>query len=230
MPKRKYSGRVVRRTRRRIGRYKRRRKYRRKYTVQRGIGVSKAQVVTMRYCDTINLTAGAAVPVQYLLRANSIFDPDYTGTGHQPISHDQWSQWYHHYTVVGSKCYVTANTTSGVSTQNLNIGLGVVSAVPVNMDLNTTKEQGNYQIRLIQGTDKSVRLSKGYSPKKEHTIANIRDNIDTLGAMFGANPTEDTYFHIWMMGNYEQGTAMVTVAFTVIFRVLLTERKRILGS
>ena len=229
MPKRKRSNSVVRRTRRRISRTKRRSKYRRKYTVQRGIGVSKAQIVTMKYCDTITLDAGPITPQQYLFRCNSIHDPDYTGTGHQPISHDQWTQWYSHYTVVGSKCYVSFNTQSS-SYQNLNVGLGVVGQVPTAMNLNTTKEQGLYKIGLLQGIDKRVRLRKGYSPKRVHSIANIRDNIDTLGANFGASPNEDTYFHIWIMGNYEQDTIPVTIAVTIVFRVLLTERKRILGS
>jgi hypothetical protein len=45
--------------------------------------------------------AAVGAGVQYA--SNSIFDPNLTATGHQPLSHDQWSQFYQHYLVMGSK-------------------------------------------------------------------------------------------------------------------------------
>jgi len=35
-----------------------------------------------------------------LFRMNSIFDPDYTGTGHQPFFRDMWASQYDYYTVI----------------------------------------------------------------------------------------------------------------------------------
>ena len=38
---------------------------------------------------------------------NSLFDPDFTGTGHQPYYFDQFATIYQRYTVIGSKLTAT---------------------------------------------------------------------------------------------------------------------------
>lgn len=55
-----------------------------------------------KYTNIYNLTtsgtAGAASVYEW---RSSIFDPDFTGTGHQPYLHDQWGTFYTYYRVYG---------------------------------------------------------------------------------------------------------------------------------
>lgn len=52
----------------------------------------------------------------YFFAANGMFDPNVTGTGHQPMGFDQMMLMYNHYTVLSSKITVVANNNSAANT------------------------------------------------------------------------------------------------------------------
>ena len=65
-------------------------------------------LVKLRYCQRCAINPAAGVTNSYLFRANSLFDPDLTGTGHQPLGFDEWAKFYRRYCVLGSKITVQA--------------------------------------------------------------------------------------------------------------------------
>lgn len=67
-----------------------------------GTGLPQKVLVKHKYVETFTLTA-TGVPSSYVFRANSMFDPNLTGVGHQPMYFDQYAALYNHYTVIGSK-------------------------------------------------------------------------------------------------------------------------------
>lgn len=73
-------------------------------------------VAKVRYVDVISIDAGAAAIASHVFGANNIFDPDVTGTGHQPLMHDEYSLLYGKYRVLSSTCKVTpvASATSSL--------------------------------------------------------------------------------------------------------------------
>lgn len=77
-----------------------------------------------RYVEPrIVLTQGVANrPEIYLFRANGMFDPNFTGTGHQPSGFDTMTPLYDHYTVIGSKLRVSFSRT-GTSTDPIICGV-----------------------------------------------------------------------------------------------------------
>jgi len=62
--------------------------------------------VTLKYCDVIRVAVAAATTAHQAFRANSIFDPDLTGTGHQPLGRDQLAAMYSEYEVLSSRLRV----------------------------------------------------------------------------------------------------------------------------
>lgn len=64
---------------------------------------------TVRYVDwlTFSFTSGLGT---YVFSANGLYDPNTTGTGHQPLYFDQLAAVYNHYTVLKSRIKVTFNT------------------------------------------------------------------------------------------------------------------------
>lgn len=64
--------------------------------------VPAVKIVNMRYCEQVGLSPAAGVAAEYMFRLNSIHDPNYTGVGHQPMGHDEWTAFYQHYEVIQS--------------------------------------------------------------------------------------------------------------------------------
>lgn len=58
--------------------------------------------VKLTYADNFfhNLAQNGTASASQVFRMNSIFDPDFTGTGHQPILRDLWASQYDYYTVL----------------------------------------------------------------------------------------------------------------------------------
>jgi len=94
---------MPRRSFRRKPRRKRRSRKRRKPRISQSLIANKA-LVMMDYCDQISIQPDAFEP--HLFRANSIFDPDFTGVGHQPLSHDQYALRYSQYRVVSGQLFL----------------------------------------------------------------------------------------------------------------------------
>jgi hypothetical protein len=79
-------------------------------------------VGTLVYQDRYQLATSSGVGAQQVFRANSIFDFDFTGTGHQPMYRDQIAAQYQFYKVLGLTIHWS------MSTSNTNNGLVTLSA------------------------------------------------------------------------------------------------------
>lgn len=100
--------------------YNKKRKYsKRKYNkasvmrVKPGILVAERCFTRLIYSTRLDLTPAAAATDSYVFSGNSIFDPDFTGGGAQPLGYDQWATLYNKYRVHGSKIKGTFVATSG---------------------------------------------------------------------------------------------------------------------
>lgn len=66
---------------------------------------------TFTYCQTFSLSSGnGLLGTQQAFRLNSLYDPDYTGAGHQPYGFDQMSGLYSMYRVDRAKFEVIFTT------------------------------------------------------------------------------------------------------------------------
>lgn len=81
------------------------------------IGFPKTATVRLRFAREITLDAALGSFATHVFRANTCWDPDVSGTGHQPLGFDQWMTFYDHFTVVGSICTATFLSSSTGSVQ-----------------------------------------------------------------------------------------------------------------
>lgn len=86
------------------------------------IGVSRSpsgapdrQMCKLRYSQAITLAGSTGAAGVQVMRGNSLFDPDKTGTGTQPLYFDQWSAMYNNYVCYASQIKVTIVPTAGLS-------------------------------------------------------------------------------------------------------------------
>lgn len=208
-----------------IRRYKRR-----STTISRNmLGFPRQQVVSMRFNDYISLNAGVGTIASYLYRCNSVFDPDYSGVGHQPSAYDIWTQFYQHYVVIGSKITIQFNTNNISATPPCVVGVYVnddTSIVPTTHTGITENRLGHYALYTPDQTTKSKKISIGFSPKKFFGIKDIKDNIDRLGALVTANPSEQAYFTIWVAGQLPTDDPILVNGWvTIDYKVLFSEPK-----
>jgi len=207
MPKRKYS--AKKRTTKSRKYTRRKRRYTRRKPLVLG-GIPDSRVVKLRYCDFVKLdasSAGSAVATQHTFVANSVYDPDDTGTGHQPMGFDEMAAQYNHYVVLGSKITVHFdNDVDHVQLAGQYAFLRLDDVVPptnTNLAALMERAQSNivYKPRNVD-TSKSAVLSKTFSCKKFFGI-NKLDGVgtrdDLAGLCNGADPAEKAYFTVGVM-------------------------------
>lgn len=104
---------------------KRRRSVKRSQKFPRN-GVSKTARAKLRYCEEVSLSSnGISTVTRYVFAVNSLFDPNVTGTGNQPVGFDEWMNLYNLYTVVGGQMTVAplAATTASATPQYFATGI-----------------------------------------------------------------------------------------------------------
>lgn len=189
----------------------------------------KNKVVHMRYVDNFPVTAGGA-SANFVIRANSINDPQYATGGHSALGALQWAVFYKQYCVTSAriKCEI-----SGIASTDGPIMCGIYlspDASTGTSDLLTLKEQGKCNMKMLNGFSSinTLNLYNNYNAKKFNGVQDLRDNFNKLGAFFGNNPDEEAYFHLLFENpagtNIDTGIQCV---FTVDYTVILSQPKEL---
>lgn len=184
--------------------------YRKKPRVPRFNDVLRPMRVKMRYQDGVVLASTALIGfTTYAFRTNSLFDPDWTGTGHQPYRFDQLAAIYRKYTVVGSK--ITVEFTTGDKTVvATDTGPWQVGVAPSSSF--TPSGTGSDMFTLSETADSSYGTLRNGLITTCRTSWNPKDfNLDvkddSLGADVSANPSTTYAYVLWM---WNQGSTAVT--------------------
>lgn len=206
-----------------------------------GLGFPAQKVTKLRYCTGVIVTLADANYAEYIFRANSINDPDYTGTGHQPLGHDQWSQFYNHYVVLGSTITATISHLSGAPQRAFAFGCYIDDeATSETEDWTALAESGRAAWQIVNpnptnssGMQAQKTVRGFYSAKKFFNVRDVKDNLIRLGAVMNANPNEDAYFRLFW-GTVDQSDTDAAIDFnitvTVEYTVLFSEPKTLVGS
>lgn len=196
--------------------------------------VPDSKIVRHRYVQQIVLNASTGLNAVALFRANSIFDPDFLVGGHQPLGYDQWSVFYDHYVVIGSKInvkFISASTSGTLGSAMCGILLKDNSAQLVEPQNIMEQSNSNYRLMTNQNAGGAVSVSATYSPKKFFGIKDISDNRSLLGSSINSNPSEEAYYHVYaapLAAGIDAAplSAIVTIQYTVMY----SERKSLSTS
>lgn len=158
-------------------------------------------------------------------KMNDIFDPNYSGTGHQPFGHDTYMALYGRYLV---KKAVISVKFWHEGTNNLPADCGVFLNRNVTLDgsLTTKKEQvrGRGIKTLGVEPDSRVYITQRYNP---YFFFAKQDAVDShqMSGTSDASPTIGAYCTIWAQMADALSTSLKTIHADVkiIYTVLLTE-------
>lgn len=188
--------------RRRYTRKRKTRKRRKAYIGRAMPGFPANKIVKMRYVDRQSINPGVSTMGGWIYRANSINDPDYSGMGHQPLGHDEWSNFYNHYVVIGSKISVKYVYSATNANEGQAIGVYLSDDTSYPSDMNNLIEQGLGKYRVMGAASYSApsapTIVNKFSAKKFFNVTDIKDNVGRLGAAFNANPQEQANYIIWV--------------------------------
>lgn len=201
----------------------------------------------LTYCDTVAVapSTGAA---RHSFRLNSIYDPDFTGVGHQPAFHDRWAQLYQQYRVVSASYVVTfmphrtdhnATYTGAVDTYPYTDSSAIdqrrlpgilfteiadqSSAIQTQPgDLNVLRETKTDAVKYrMSGVTPRVYTIKGSTGLKKYH--NDPDDYNKATA-FGSNPGKPIFLHCGVMSKFDGGTtANYHMDVKIVFTVELTD-------
>ncbi len=87
--------------------------------------ISPRCLSTFKYNEVVDLSAATTVGAQYVFKLNGMFDPNTTGTGHQPYGFDQMLNIYQRY------CVIRAKYTIIVANSNDRMFVGAIAASTV---------------------------------------------------------------------------------------------------
>lgn len=158
------------------------------YSISRSLITADRKFVTLRYNDLRNLSG---IVTNYDYRANSLYDPDSTGVGAQPLGFDQLAALYTRYRVHGCR----------ISVQSVNEGVSANVVVVAPADTSTTISgiaqaiEAPYACwRLLPANQRyPTKLSCYLSTKKKFGLKAI-DNAEDLASLTTTNPSEQWFF------------------------------------
>jgi len=167
-------------------------------------GIARTRKAVLKYAGEVTITAGGPANASHVFRLNSIFDPDYSSIGHQPMAHDQWSQLYQRYTVVKATIKATPIRDANSNVVPGLLRIGVQDSASVSTVATTVAEDTRYTDWVhsgILGGGYSASGKRGDSVRQEVDMSKFFNqknmlslqDTDTLGATFGTNPTDPCY-------------------------------------
>jgi hypothetical protein len=176
----------------------------------------------MRYVSIVSLGSGVT-PGLNVFSANGLYDPDITGTGHQPRGFDQLIALYDHYVVTKSVCHV--QFTGGITFQVGGVQLQANSTAQ--SDYIDYAEQARCTYAL---TPMFYNNSGGCPEPPMHSVTfeaqefmGIPDPLTAtkLQGTVSANPADQAFFHVWQQhidgSSAASQSALVTIVYDVTF-------------
>jgi hypothetical protein len=152
--------------------------------------------VRLKYCDTQQFDPTAGQFKRFIYSCNSLFDPYYTGVGHQPMGFDQMASMYAHYVVTSSRITLRA-----LHTPTIPVAFGVLAtdqndhAGPWTTVCEQPKHVAYTILPNVAQQVKAVTLNWSLRDS-----AGVIDPLDAgdYGAVVSASPVDQNFYVIFM--------------------------------
>lgn len=179
--------------------------------------------VDLHYESLITLAPGAAV-ASYVFRGNSLYDPDYTGTGHQPRYYDQLTPIYGRYKVLASA--ITVEMINGSPTA------GAIFAITPNTEIITFTSWQQASELPRSKTSQIVPIASRY-PFKLSSQATTKSicgllpyqvNDEDWSSSVGTNPVQIWYWNVNVASIDESTNVTVSLRIKMKYKAIMYDR------
>lgn len=165
----------------------------------------------------LSLDPGVASLGTYIMNLNSLYDPNYTGVGHQPLGFDQMTALYSKYSVIGAKATIQVRNLD--SSYTLWCGayvnkLGLTTAT----DPDTIIEQGLGSFSILGPSGKvgdACVLNQYFSGRKFYGNKKFISDPDYQGDD-SSSPANPVYLTMWCGAREGSAVDLSAAQFDVI--------------
>lgn len=188
-----------------------------------------------KYVDTFRITTTAGSLAYQSYRLNSLFDPDYTNTGHQPLGFDQVSSLYNQYKVlrVRARCTLTIDPALSASGNVQVVITRSSSGAPLTVaDATTNAEQNGGAIMVIQNNTSSpytytrtVDIPSWQGVSRDVYIQDASYDVAT-----NTNPSDVIYLSFILTSQDGSTTLNLNGVVTLNFEYVMRNRKSLTQS
>lgn len=202
-----------------------------------GVLAPPKKTVTLVYNTMIPLSCTSGIVAANFFRLNSLYDPDYSGSGSRPYGSNIYDTLYNQYFVNSCKINVKY-TQSATNNQTHACGLFLDSDTQGITDLNTRLERTHG--RLVRYLTPSITEQKSVTYtwnakkfyKQKDPVADLDNCGDTGGTGVGSNPVTGAYLHLWVQPIDESTTSAVAIncMVTLEYKLTFLNPKELAGS
>lgn len=190
--------------------------------VNLGQGFPDKIKTVLRYSQVVTVTGTTGVIGNYLFRANGLYDPDYTSTGHQPMYYDQFVALYNHWVVTKSKITIKPVRNTSEST-GCHVALLQNDDTTVLSTMQAMIEMGKAKYQMMDPRSGGKVMSQQFDARKVYG-GNPLDHSQLQGSV-GSDPSELTFFQISTQASDFASTVSVDVDVLIEYEVVFTELK-----
>lgn len=187
---------------------------------------------TLKYIDTFRMGGTATgLPYDRVFRGSSVFDPDWSTPGHQPMYFDQIAPLYVHYTVWASTITVRAISHGNGNASGLGTGDGLILAIAATNSsssallLATVLERPKTKYALMGEGGKSYTVSNTGNYK----VMSPKWNKDLLSFVTG-NPADNWFWHVYLDNVTPGQESVADIQIEIKYNCTFMERTPVAGS
>lgn len=184
----------------------------------------------LRYTQLNSITSTSGAIVQQLFNGNSLFDPDRTGTGHQPQGFDQYMLLYQRYIVKGCAIRVHVNCNTNAANYIFTVR---PAADATDTSANITVEMEKPYARWIMGSQQTParKLKSYYSTGKIEGATGQKVMIDnTFSGDGSSSPTSEWVWFISACNADQSTTTNFNIYTELIYYCEFYDRKTLTTS
>lgn len=175
---------------------------------------------TVTYCDQFVISMISGGYNQYVFNCNGLYDPNYSGTGHQPLYFDQLMTIYNHYCVTESTITVTPFTNTTGTGLTVCLFQDDDTATGSILNITSAIERPGAVYCCSNGTaGPFYPTSLKNTWKAKNVFAGDPLSRDELAGGAAANPTEMTH---WYIGISDMLLQSNTIQFNVVIKYKAT--------
>lgn len=220
------------------GPYRMRSKYRKSKSKQAHVNIFKPYrlmgntplpqsfITKLKYAESFSINPAVAAVGVYSFRANDLYDPNYTGAGHQPNGFDQIMALYNHFTVIGSTIKFTVAVRADDNNpfiMGVHLDDDIALTDPGSVTAVTEQPRTNRKIvpKPEAATTKDLEVNKSFGAKQFFGVNAIVSESNYRGNA-SASPSEIAMYHCFigpmdLTTDLAEYKCFVEIEYTAVF-------------